>query len=45
MLSERDALKKAIDEASEGDFITVFFEKYEPLRALIAEFAGELSPI
>jgi cyanophycin synthetase len=45
VLSERDALKKAIEEASEGDFITVFFEKYEPLRSLIQEFAGELSPI
>lgn len=45
VLSEREALKKAINEASEGDFITVFFEKYEPLRSLIEEFAGEISPV
>ena len=44
VLSEKDALKAAMAQARPGDFITVFYEKYEPLKALIQESAGELAP-
>ena len=44
VLSEKDALKKAMAQAKKGDFITVFYEKYEPLRELIMEFSGEIAP-
>lgn len=44
VLEERKALAAALAEARKGDFITVFYEKYEPLRDLIMECSGELSP-
>jgi len=44
VLREREALAAALAEARKGDFITVFYEKYEPLRDLILECSGELSP-
>jgi cyanophycin synthetase len=44
VLPEVDALKAAMDQAQQGDFITVFYEKYEPLKKLILECAGELVP-
>ncbi len=34
-LREEDALRQALDNAQPGDFITVFYEHYEPLKALI----------
>jgi len=45
VLSEKDALQKAVTEAKKGDFITVFYEKYEPLQALLTECAKELQPM
>lgn len=44
VLKEREALEAALAGAKKGDFITVFYEKYEPLRDLIMECSGELSP-
>jgi cyanophycin synthetase len=44
VLSEPEALRAAMAQAQKGDFITVFYEKYEPLRKLIMECSGELSP-
>ncbi len=44
VLSEREALAAALAEARKGDFITVFYEQYAPLRDLIMECSGELSP-
>jgi cyanophycin synthetase len=44
VLKEREALEAALAGAKKGDFITVFYEKYEPLRDLITECSGELSP-
>jgi cyanophycin synthetase len=44
VLSEKDALRAALDQARPGDFITVFYEKFEPLKELIQECAGELAP-
>lgn len=34
-LREEDALKQALDSGQAGDFITVFYERYEPLKSLI----------
>lgn len=34
-LKEEDALGKAISQAQPGDFIAVFYEKFEPLKAVI----------
>ena len=44
VLSEREALQKAVSEAKRGDFIAVFYEKYEPLKALLTECAKEMRP-
>ncbi len=44
VLSEKDALMRAMAEARAGDFITVFYEAYEPLKQLITECGGELVP-
>jgi cyanophycin synthetase len=44
VLSEPEALRAAMAQAQKGDFITVFYEKYEPLRKLIMECSGELTP-
>ena len=44
VLQEREALAAAMAGAKKGDFITVFYEKYQPLRDLILECSGELTP-
>jgi cyanophycin synthetase len=44
VLEEKEALAAALAGAKKGDFITVFYEKYEPLRDLILECSGELVP-
>lgn len=35
ILSEKEALKKAMEDAQPGDFIVAFYEKYDPLKSLI----------
>jgi len=41
---EGEALKKALEQAQNGDIITIFFEKMEPLMQIIEDYKIQISP-